>query len=275
MRRPQMDPQEADATVRRRTEQGMARGRVPSAYPVPREQVPRVLGGVRATPEPVVPTIYVNGVHQAIPGTRPAPPATVYMIPSVWVPPVRGGAWINMISGINTGGWVLPDGWTSMAAGTIGDTDYEVCWCSHLTSPAGELGFPDWTVGESFLAIYSKGCYVGEDTDFPYDLNVTAVTTASDVTSQVMTDPPSGWSYGFSATFYSRHAAAGYPYVAIDRDHSGAGNSDYTGTPRYFGVLHPMDPDVENSAVPGNGATVSLLGTDGDFATLGLGWTLA
>jgi hypothetical protein len=222
-----------------------------------------------------LPPLYVNGVHVAIPGTRPAPPDIVYMIPSVWAPPGQGGAWISMISGINTGAWVLPDGWTSVAAGTIGDTDYEVCWCSHLTSPDGELSLPDWTTGESFLSIYSKGCYVGE-TDFPYTLNATAVTTATDVTSQVMTDPPPGWRYAFSATFYSRHAATGYPYVEMDREsYGGAGNSDYAGTPRYFGVLHPKDPAVENSAVPGNGATVSLLGTDGDFATLGLGWTVA
>jgi hypothetical protein len=55
-----MDPQEADATVRGRTVQGMARGRVPSAYPVPRQRVPRILGGLRgvATPPPESVTMF-------------------------------------------------------------------------------------------------------------------------------------------------------------------------------------------------------------------------
>lgn len=53
MRRPAMGPEVAAAAVQsRNTMAGMAGGRVPSAWPVPRTPVPRILGGLRGTPAP-------------------------------------------------------------------------------------------------------------------------------------------------------------------------------------------------------------------------------
>lgn len=47
MRRPKVPQEQAVALIRERTWLGMAKGRVPAAFPVPRIRIPRALGGTR------------------------------------------------------------------------------------------------------------------------------------------------------------------------------------------------------------------------------------
>lgn len=244
-----------------------------SESPIPRAATRRV----RMAGAP--PPLYSNGYSHTVPQTRSAPPATVYMDQYNWTGTpslAQGGAMLDLMVGYQTGGWTLPTGWTSVASGTVGALEYEVAWCSHLTSPSGILTLPSWSAGNSFLAIYTIGPLTA-GRDFPYELAATSVTTAANASSQVMADPTPGWVAPFSVTFMMRDAKSGWPFYSVDTDVNGVTSSDETGTPVYFGVVFPTDPDVEHSLMPGNGATVSLLGSgaNGDFATLGLGWVPA
>lgn len=50
MRRPKVPPEQATALIRERTWLGMAKGRVPAAFPVPRVRIPRLTGATTRPP---------------------------------------------------------------------------------------------------------------------------------------------------------------------------------------------------------------------------------
>ncbi len=142
MRRPAVDPEMRGQIVSQRNMmQGMAAGRVPSAYPVPRLRVPRLLGGLKgAAAAPAEPPMTGWSTNRT----------TGYMGDALqtWgsITPDEGTMLLSLevaVSGRGAPTLVPPAGWESLLSGSSGHTAWQVIGIdSFAGTEEGDWGAP-------------------------------------------------------------------------------------------------------------------------------------
>lgn len=143
-----MPPDQAAAVVRRNTWQGMAQGRVPAAYPVPRVRLSRMLGGLKGTP-PAIPEATVD--YFTIDGNT---------VPAI----VEGTSVVALMCSRGYPGFTTPAGWRVLDSGLTGaDLDWGINWVLAVIDNAdGTEGttFTPTGSGHALSSLYVTGYVV-------------------------------------------------------------------------------------------------------------------
>lgn len=214
MRRPLRSFEEKVAATIRNPARGTAAGaRVPSALPVPRQRIPRLIGGgspAVAIPDP--PT-WAGYNHSRILGSS----GGTY---EVYQGTIGSAGQVVTGNAVAIGGaWTPPAGWTTLQSGTVGTLSY---WVGYITlTGSDDLTF---TLSASTANLYRFDRYSAVDAALTYQCS--AVATGTDVFTTALTAPTAGWLLPRQTVFahpYTLSAASvwcipdGDPFVMADQ----------------------------------------------------------